>query len=415
MNSPKHFAIHSSAYSNIEPFLKRPTTENPVLNKVVQNKKGAYFSNKTLDDFIKEELLHDDFTLTSATHRHLLSLSSGERKKALLNHILKSNPDFLVLENPFDALDRESVSQLKQQLITLSKSINIIQIFNRQDDILPFTTCVLEFDKTLQTTSISEYLNRKLNRNVISLTASDIPEPIKPQKTIQSPLIRFKNVTVMYSGQTILKDINWDINRGEFWELNGENGSGKSTLVTMMIGDNPKGYGQNLYIFGKKRGSGETVWDIKQHIGYFTPSMMDLFNGHHSAINMVISGLKDSIGLYKVPSDLEIDLAKQWLQLIDLADLKDTNYYYLTETQKRLILICRAMIKHPPLLILDEPTVGLDDYGASVFISLVNQIAQNTNTAILYVSHRQEPELAPSHTYVLKKTEHGSLGNVLKS
>ena len=181
----------------------------------------------------------------------------------------------------------------------------------------------------------------------------------------------------------------------------------------MMIGDNPKAYGQEVYLFGYKRGSGETVWDIKRNIGYFTPSMMHLFKGQHTALNMVISGLKDSIGLYQVPTDLEVNLAKQWLQLIGLDTIKDINYFYLSETNKRLILICRAMIKHPPLILLDEPTVGLDDKGAKVFIRLVQKIAKESNTAVLYVSHKAEPELKPTHTFELEHTDQGSIRKII--
>ncbi|MGJ5643529.1 ATP-binding cassette domain-containing protein [Formosa sp. S-31] len=415
MNTTRHIAFHSANRNTINQFLDYLTKNSHSDFSEFRNKKAAYFSNTTLNEFIKEELLHDDFTLTSESHRKLLTLSSGERKKALLKYLIARNPEYLILENPFDALDSGSVTALKEELIKRSENLPIIQIFSRNEDILPFINQILTLKNDVYScVPKSDYLKKEhLAPHFILNT--NIPEPLKAKKNYGSPLIAFRNVNVSYNGTPILKHINWEINAGEFWELKGENGSGKSTLVTMMIGDNPKGYGQDLFIFGNKRGSGETVWDIKQKLGYFTSSMMDLFNGHHTAINMVISGLKDSIGLYQIPTDLETDLARQWLKLIGLQNLEQTNYYYLSETQKRLILICRAMIKHPPLLILDEPTMGLDDYGASIFISLVNKIAHTTNTAILYVSHRHETELTPTHIFKLDKTPEGSSGIVMQN
>ncbi|WP_103190639.1 ABC transporter ATP-binding protein [Formosa algae] len=279
---------------------------------------------------------------------------------------------------------------------------------------MPYVTSHLKLEEDICIIQpISKYFAQEQNTPTFGFN-NPLPKPIsEPKHTLPSKLIDLKKVNVSYNDKSILNNITWSITQGEFWELKGANGTGKSTLVTMMIGDNPKAYGQDVYLFGKKRGSGETVWDIKRNIGYFTPSMMHLFKGQHSALNMVISGLKDSIGLYITPTDLEVNLAKQWLELIGLNTITNTNYYYLSETNKRLILICRAMIKHPPLLILDEPTVGLDDKGARVFINLVQKIAKESKTAILYVSHKTEPELKPTFIFQLERTEAGSIGNII--
>ena len=408
-----HIAINFTKTPTTEDYINFITDSNTPLLSEFKSKKGAFLSDSTLDEFVKAELLHDDYTLTQDSKRKLLTLSSGERKKALFDHLLKANPEFLVVVNPFDSLDVKNVDELKTRLITRSEDIPIIQFFSRKDEILPCIQYILkpEADSfTLQ--SLSEYLAQDQNESFLDFK-QPLPKPISNHsKSIPETLIELKKVNVSYNDKPILNDISWSINQGEFWELKGANGTGKSTLVTMMIGDNPKAYGQDVFLFGSKRGSGETVWDIKQNIGYFTPSMMHLFNGQHTALNMVISGLKDSIGLYQVPTDLEVNLAKQWLQLIGLDIITNTNYYYLSETNKRLILICRAMIKHPPLILLDEPTVGLDDKGAKVFINLVQKIAKESNTAVLYVSHKTEPELKPKYIFQLERTEHGSIGKI---
>ena len=409
-----HLAIRFSKTPTPEDYITAITSsEHPLLSEF-KGKQGTFLSNTTLDEYVKAELLHDDFTLTKDSKRHLLSLSSGERRTLLFNHLLKGNPQFLVLVNPFDSLDIENVAKLKARLTLLSEDIPTIQFFSRTDEIMPYVTSHLKLEEGICIIQpISEYFAQEQNTPTFGFN-NPLPKPIsEPKHTLPSKLIDLKKVNVSYNDKSILNNITWSITQGEFWELKGANGTGKSTLVTMMIGDNPKAYGQDVNLFGKKRGSGETVWDIKRNIGYFTPSMMHLFKGQHSALNMVISGLKDSIGLYITPTDLEVNLAKQWLELIGLNTITNTNYYYLSETNKRLILICRAMIKHPPLLILDEPTVGLDDKGARVFINLVQKIAKESKTAILYVSHKTEPELKPTFIFQLERTEAGSIGNII--
>ena len=226
-------------------------------------------------------------------------------------------------------------------------------------------------------------------------------------------LITLKNVNVSYNDRPILKNITWEIGRGEFWELSGNNGSGKTTILSMITGENPKGYGQELYLFGYKKGSGESVWDIKKNIGYFTPTMTDKFTGYHSLEHMMISGILDSVGLYVRPTEAQLRLAKEWLQLINMWHLKDTLFHDLTLGQRRLIMTTRAMIKHPLLLILDEPTVGLDDNSAKLLVSLVNKMAQESKSTIIFVSHRKESALQPQFIFRLKEGEGGSQGEVV--
>ncbi|MFB9054668.1 ATP-binding cassette domain-containing protein [Formosa undariae] len=404
-----HIAINITKAPTTKDYINFITTSDSSVLSGFKDKEGTFLSDDTLDTFINDELLHDDYTLTQHSKRKLLTLSSGERKKALFDHLLKGNPQFLVLVNPFDSLDVSNVSKLKERIISISEDTPIVQFFSRKDEILPCIQYILEYkNNAFSILQLSEYLNQDHDNDVEF--KDPLPKPISKQaKPALETLIELKKVNVSYNDKPILKDISWTINQGEFWELKGANGTGKSTLVTMMIGDNPKAYGQEVYLFGYKRGSGEAVWDIKRNIGYFTPSMMHLFKGQHTALNMIISGIKDSIGLYQVPTDLEVNLAKQWLQLIGLDTIKDINYFYLSETNKRLILICRAMIKHPPLILLDEPTVGLDDKGAMVFIRLVQKIAKESNTAVLYVSHKAEPELKPTHIFELEHTDQGSI------
>ncbi len=338
-------------------------------------------------------------------------MSSGERKKALLHFILTENPDFILLDNPFDNLDRETQAQLQAQLAKISRDVSIVQLISRKTDLLPFIDHFLRLDGK-KLVGIEQGMIPAKPRTGVRLKGK-IPPPLRPMDVEGEILIDLQDINVSYGDKPILKNIHWTIKKGEFWELRGNNGSGKTTILSMITGENPKGYGQKLYIFGRKKGSGESVWDIKKKIGYFTPAMTDKFTGYHSVEHMMISGLNDSIGLYVRPTEVQLRLAKEWLQLIYLWEIKDCLFHDLSMGQKRLVMCARAMIKHPPLLILDEPTAGLDDASSTLFVALVNQFAQESGTTIIFVSHRDEPGLEPDYIYELNMTDSGSMGKRL--
>jgi len=387
----------------------------PEIFQGLQPAEGALFSKLAIERYIDEEDRHDTKILTADTHQALRSMSSGEQKKALLKYILSSDCDFIVLDNPFDNLDTDTQAHLKMQLETVSKQVGMIQLISRKSDLLSFIDnfarlkgdqlVVVGEKKVLSDTLTSERFTGKIPPAIDSgSTDLDMDGDV---------LIELKSVDVSYMDKPVLKDVNWRIKKGDFWELRGKNGSGKTTILSMITGENPKGYGQDLYIFGRKKGSGESVWDIKKKIGYFTPSMTDKFTGYHSVEHMLISGLNDSIGLYVKPTEVQLRTAKQWLQLIDLWHIKDALYHDLSMGQKRLVMCARAMIKHPPLLIFDEPTAGLDDASAGLFVALVNKFAKESQTTIIFVSHRKEPDLRPDHIYHLEMKETGSSGKVV--
>ncbi|WNH10109.1 ABC transporter ATP-binding protein [Thalassobellus suaedae] len=242
----------------------------------------------------------------------------------------------------------------------------------------------------------------------------DLPPPYNPIDTNVENLVKLNNVTVTYGERVIVNAICWEIKPGEFWQLIGPNGSGKSTLITLITGDNPKGYLQDMVLFGMQKGSGESVWEIKRNIGYFSSEMLRGFMRSDSIENMIISGFLDSIGLYKFPSDRQILIAHQWLRILNMYEIKDKSFQFLSDGHKRLVLIARAMVKQPPLLILDEPTNGLDDADAEIFAELVNKIATESTTAILYVSHRNEEKLLkPDFIYELEPEQTGSVGKLI--
>tara|TARA_Y100001933_G_scaffold149591_2_gene148023 strand:- start:10771 stop:12045 length:1275 start_codon:yes stop_codon:yes gene_type:complete len=407
----QHYAILTDNRSNQGQLVQDLMAGKPISGlEALAKKKGALFSRSEIQRYMGEEERHDIKVLGQQSGQPLKTMSSGEQKKALLNHLLKRLPDYLVLVNPFDNLDSRAQDELKERLGAVSKKVALVQVVNRLDDILPFTThfARLKGNELIFYDNVQRF--RAENQCVAGHFQATIPPPLHPAKNKNEVMVQFSNVSVSFGEKPVLKNIDWTIKKGEFWQLIGPNGSGKTTLLTMITGDSHKGYGQNLTIFGHKKGSGESVWDLKQHIGYFTPSMTYRFRGYHTLENMLISGLHDSVGLYVIPSDAEKRLANQWLNVLGLDDKSQTYFHELSSGQQRLVMTARAMIKHPLLLILDEPTAGLDDQGADLFVSLVNKIAAESSSAILFVSHRKESGLKPQKVFELQMTAEGSLG-----
>lgn len=376
----------------------------------LQDKKGLLFSNTVLDSFIEKEAKHNVQTLTTKENRSIRTLSSGEQKKALLNYLLQQKPDFLILDSPFESLDTQAIANLKAHLITLSSDIIFIQIFNRKDEILPIITHVLEIenDKITESIPLEAYQFKEIDFSF----KGEVPKPITFYKDIPEQLISLQNVNVSYDERSILNNINWTIHKNEFWHLIGPNGSGKSTILSMIYGNNVKAFRQEVYLFGKKKGSGESVWEIKEKIGYFSPAILELFKRRITVVHMVISGFFDSVGLYETPSTLQIKVANDWLALLNLECKKNTPFNNLTIAEQRLVLIARSMIKHPPLLILDEPLINLDNQGTAIIVSLINKIVAESDTTILFVSHRPVKNLQPNFIFELTPTKNGSIGNV---
>lgn len=404
-----HFAIKKDSLSIKDKLVENILKENSTL-KHLKGKKGVLFSSKVLANFIEKEARYQTKIIATKENRNLRSLSSGEQKKALLNYLLQQKPTFLILDSPFESLDVASVSSLKKQLIAISSEITIIQIFNRKDEILSIITNVLDIenDKIKANKPINKY---KFKEQSFAFKGK-VPKSITPYKNIPKTIISLQNVNVVYDDKSILNNINWTIHKNEFWHLIGPNGSGKSTILSMIYGNNVKAFGQEVYLFGRKKGSGESVWEIKNKIGYFSPAILELFKRRVTLIEMVLSGFYDSIGLYKTPTTLQIKLANDWLSLLNLDDKSKSAFNDLSTAKQRLVLIARAMIKHPPLLILDEPLIDLDNKGTEIIVALINKIVAESDTTILFVSHREVENLNPNFIYELSPSKKGSLGKV---
>ena len=410
----RHLAIYARDHKLVSRLIDDLKKDKKVPGfEELQHKNGFEHSEAVLQNFIKDDQKHGNSVLVKDKNRSLRTFSSGEKRKALLEYLLKKQPEYLILDDPFDCLDRQSVANFKERLAEVKSDFILLQIFRREEDILPFIDTILDFDEAGNTIfkNKADFIE---NKQGFLEDIKRIPAAPKVFEGIPESLIKLKNVNVAYEDRPILSNISWEVKRSEFWKLTGPNGSGKTTILSMIYGDNPKAYGVDLFLFGKKKGSGESVWDIKKKIGYFSPSITELFIRRNSVEEMLISGLVDSIGLYQKPSDKQMALAKQWLETLGFQEKAKKVFNDLSNLEKRMLLIARAMIKHPPLLILDEPSTGLDDKSALKITNLINHIAAQSDTAIIYVSHRKEKGLHPDFEYELIPTEKGSEGRQVR-
>jgi molybdate transport system ATP-binding protein len=413
-----------SKKSSIGLYLSNASNKNIILEQIMKNNflsdfidlssmKGALHSTITINRFVEEELRHDRIIIQTNENSSLGTMSSGQQKKALLDYLILQKPDFIVLDDVYSNIDKNTQESIKKTLTQLSDSILLIQVFFRKEDMLPCIEKVLSIDIN---DAIAKQENAKLfiksdNKSDAPLHKFSLPMEYDENHVDINPLVQLNSVSVSYVEKPVLNSINWTIQKGEFWQLAGPNGSGKSTLLSIIIGDNPRGYGQDMILFGRKKGTGESIWDIKRQIGYFTPAMILQFTRDDSVENMIISGLVDSVGLYSKPTDLQRDIAKRWIDMLG-AHYRQKSFQNLSIGQQRMVMVARAMVKHPPLLILDEPTIELDDENSRLFIEMVNAIAAEKKIAILYVSHRDERNLKPDKIYELQPGSNGSVGVV---
>lgn len=407
-----HFGILLSNVVDKNSFIEKLLSDDkPEQLRPLKGCKGILFSDLTIAEIVENEHRHQHIEISTSQNRQLQTFSSGERRKVLLEYCLSQQPDFIIFDNPFDHLDHISRMELSEQMRNLAVGLSIIQLAHREDSLLPF------IDKrgyVYDNSFVIHDLPQK-TKNLKSNAVIEIPDTLLSFDKAYQKIVKFDKVNINYDDQPILQNISWEVKSGEFWQLIGPNGSGKSTILSLITGENPKAYGQNIVIFDRKKGSGESVWEIKKKIGHFSTNMTELFKRNQSVEHMILSGFFDSIGLYQKPSGLQLRKAEQWLDVVGMGHLKNQSFRTLSLGQQRLVLIVRALIKQPPLLILDEPFEGLDDDSAKMVANLLNILVKTTSITLLYVSHTLEKTLVPSHVFELKPSSIGSIGQVRDS
>ncbi len=321
--------------------------------------------------------------------RGLRFLSTGEFRKAQLCRALAAAPERLILDEPFDGLDAPAQQELKAVLQELDRTgMQLVLLLNRVDEVAAAKRIFLidEFG-LVDAVEPGEELERFFRMYDLPDALPEPPERERLELAAGTPLIDLKDAGVAYAGKPVFEGLNWRVERGEHWQVAGPNGCGKTTLLEMVSGDHPQLYANDVSVFGVRRGSGESVWDIKKHIGHVSSSVQVNYRVSTSVLHVVISGLHDSIGVYRRPSPPEIRCARAWLEMLHLGHKADQPLRRLSYGEQRLVLIARAMIKRPELLILDEPCQGLDEVNRRTILNLIQFIGSNSETTLLYVSH----------------------------
>lgn len=347
--------------------------------------------------------LAQGFGIAHLLTKPFLSLSTGETRKALLIQAILSEPEVLILDEPWDGLDTQAIAHLDSVLESLSHHVTLVLIINRLSEIPVYSQKLVYMDagtigwqsehRQVATADIEHIRQLAHIHDAVHTLPPRDKERSAPELAANMPIAVLNNGHVQYDERVIFTALSWQINKAEHWQVVGPNGSGKTCLLSMLTGDNPHCYTNDLTIFGYKRGSGESIWDIKQHIGIVSSALHLQYRVNCSLSQVILSGFYDSIGLYQQPSDVQKHLARQWIDVMALGKHMDTPFQSLSFGDQRLALIARAMVKHPSLLILDEPCNGLDELNRLKVLAMVNLLAQQGETTILYVNHHAEDKI----------------------
>ena len=336
--------------------------------------------------------------ITALLDLERIKLSSGQTRKLILASALIEEPTILWLDNPHVGLDVQSRTEFNVLIDRLAELENITFILSGH--FLSFPQCItstLDLD-----VDFADDLHQEAHQFPFTKPVS---EPIKRHFEnfdfqALEPLVEMQNVQIAYSGSQILKQFNWRVVQGDKWAVLGPNGSGKSTLLSCIYADHPQVYANQISLFGKRRGQGESIWDIKAKIGFTSPELHAYFRYNFTASELILSGLWDRF-VKKQPSEESLRLVDWLLGFFGLESLRDTAYRQLSTGTQRLCFFLRALIKNPPLLLLDEPYQAMDE----ITIRRCNDLLEHILTpdhSLIFISHfgHHTPDIVAQHLYL---------------
>ncbi len=389
------FSMEQDEALPVEQFLSQDSVEevNPFEIRTRPPKAALYFERyrKKVVDLLKIEPLME---------HSLTSLSTGEMRKILLARALLKRPRLLILDDVFTGLDFRYRIQLRdvlEQLIDQGDT-RILLIAPGPAELPHGITHILCVDHCRVTAQGPRRIMMRHPR-VQKLFDSGKIRPVRTRSHFlpghlhskgKSELVRMEKVSVQYDGNPILSNINWTITRGESWALMGPNGSGKSTLLSLIDGDNPQAYANDIYLFGRRRGSGESVWNLKKRIGWISSELHLHFPEDQTCFETVISGFQDSDSCYRAPSPQQRKIAQNLLAQFGIGQFSRNSFGSISTGIQRMTLLARALVKSPDLLLLDEPCQGLDIAHRTMFLSIIESLLRIADTTIVYVTHVSE-------------------------
>lgn len=340
--------------------------------------------------------LCEAFALRDVTDKRINYLSSGELRKLLIINTLLDTPDILILDNPYIGLDARSRDELDTAISRISAAgTGIVLLVCDEADIPSFANSVIRLDDrslslpTSYGTGRSTVYPAETNGTGTAADGPDIGDLPAPKEGRKDFEIAFaiEDGHVRYGQRSILEGIDWVVRSGERWALTGPNGSGKSLLLSLVCADNPQAYANRITLFDRRRGSGESIWEIKDRIGYICPEMQLYFRSSLPVIEIVVGGMRNSLSQFRKASPEELAEARQWLSLLDITHLADRQFAELSSGEQRLVLLARTLIKQPELLILDEPLHGLDAKHKERVRRVVDLLVSRNKSTLIFVTH----------------------------
>jgi len=358
---------------------------------------GTRVRDIILDGREPDEQFHNWVTRLRLGHvleRGLRFISTGEMRKTLLVRALLSQPALLILDSPLDGLDRASQQAMQDAIDELLAGERSLLLLCRQlEDVPAGVSHVLVLNEGRALCSgerhsvfAREDVQALMQPPLPPLAALPPPAP-RGYSVPEGPLLDLRNVSVAYGELQVLRSLDWRLERGQHCCVAGPNGCGKTTLLSLITGDNHKAYGQDITLFGRKRGSGESIWEIKQKYGQLDTQLQLNFARNMKVVEVVVSGFFDSVGLFDNWGDVQRRSAEQWLAALGIGDYSRESFDTLSFGLQRMVLLARAMVKSPLILLLDEPTLGLDGAHRRLLLNAVDHIAANSDTQIIFVSH----------------------------
>lgn len=340
------------------------------------------------------------FSLQRVLDQGYRQLSSGQARKLCLLAQISHGCRFLVLETPYEGLDAQSCTDLDHILDQLQKQgLALLVLVHNHGDIPSWCSHLAimhkgEITRQGATDSIRPAAAAlfQAQSSLFQVTIEEFRAERREETEGRqgASLIRLRQGFARYGEREVFSNLDLDINEGDHTLISGPNGCGKSTLLHLITGDHPLCYANDLHIFGTRRGSGESIWDIRKHMGIVSPDLHRSYRASGSVLAVVLSGLFDSIGLYDKTGAGQRQQAMRWLERLHLEDKAKLPFRRLSYGEQRLILLARALIKVPRLLILDEPSQGLDASRRNALLHFLAEVAKANICTILYVSHRED-------------------------
>ncbi len=323
--------------------------------------------------------------------REVVKLSNGETKRVLITKALLQAPRLLLLDNPFTGLDAVARQLLREGLADLVGTGLQVILATVPGEIPPGITHVLRLGGGRAAPFTRKAFDEEATDPVPALPADPAPLPPSLPHSGETPpfrvAVRMNGVNVQYGGVKILEDVHWTVAAGEKWALLGPNGSGKSTLLSLINGDNPQAYANDIVLFDRKKGSGESVWEIKRKIGYVSPELHAYYPKSATCFEAIASGFGDTLHLQGQLSPQQAETVAAYLRALGLETLRDVPLWRLSAGEVRLALVARALVKAPPLLILDEPCQGLDESYQRRIRTLLQSTGRHSGQTMMYVTH----------------------------